>query len=449
MKKSFKKIVGIVLSFTLIFGVVFSNKIDLYASDTPDLSYTEIYEKMLSSYSILQTYDFNCLVHLCRWDRHDGLTFRDSYIFLSSEKPMYTAYYNPLNSPRFSSSFGVSEFLDGTSSSFDYYIFSPSYPLCDEMPRFNYVQITINDDNTFTFNTQDVDNVFFNSFIQYFSGEIVLSNYNVRHAIFETDSSTNETVCKGTDGALFKQNYGLKEDSSDTDIPIENPDNTITGNIFTWIKSILANIIALPLKISVALQGFFDELPSNIVVAFSSILSKITTKVESLKLGIDDLPLLIATNLSSFFANLVIKVTEVKDKVGDIFDNIKSLPETLFTKFTRLFIPDEDFMHSKILQLTDHLTKFGIKTYDITSLFAKEQAITSFEGTYRGKEVTFIDMRYLDLFLNKFRPVIRGFIVLCLMLFNVNQFLNLIGQGSISVSGVLNAVKERDKGDKE
>lgn len=452
MKKSFKNILGIVLAFALICGAVFSNKINVYATtnygdcvtltgDYFDGVYILYIDRFITNdlpyYSISYEYDrygnpvFNIIfsnVKLYAFERSWYKEYKSlgSDLLSNMIYARYTVYFSSFSE-------GGVFYLDKYE---DYHIscFHSHFNSCNFLLENNY------------------DDMF-----QASAGyriKHVYSNYTMPYCVTNDDGAYIKGVgnffeYSETDSGSGSGSSSSGSGSVDIDMPVENPEDTVEGNIFTWIKSILINIVNLPIKISVALQGFFDDLPSNIAIAFSSILTKITAKVEALKLGIDDLPNLIATSLSSFFTNIVIKVQEVKDKVGDIFDNIKSLPENLFTKFTRLFIPDEDFMHSKIFQLTDHLTKFGIKTYDITSLFAKEQAITSFNGTYRGKEVTFIDMRYLDLFLNKFRPVIRGFIVLCLMLFNVNQFLNLIGQGSISVSGVLNAVKERDKGEKE
>lgn len=49
-----------------------------------------------------------------------------------------------------------------------------------------------------------------------------------------------------------------------------------------------------------------------------------------------------------------------------------------------------------------------------------------------GQKVTILDSSIVVKGINAFRHIVRGFIVLMLILFNINQFLALIGQPTIS-----------------
>lgn len=45
----------------------------------------------------------------------------------------------------------------------------------------------------------------------------------------------------------------------------------------------------------------------------------------------------------------------------------------------------------------------------------------------------FLDVRYLVSAVATFRPYVRGFIVLLIFLYNINQFLHFIGAGGLSL----------------
>lgn len=75
--------------------------------------------------------------------------------------------------------------------------------------------------------------------------------------------------------------------------------------------------------------------------------------------------------------------------------------------------------------------KIGIDVFDLDSLFSVSSAPDNIDGQYDMGLVfysgTFVDFRFLIEAVDRFRPVIRGFIVLLLLFFNVRQALGMFG----------------------
>lgn len=124
--------------------------------------------------------------------------------------------------------------------------------------------------------------------------------------------------------------------------------------------------------------------------------------------------------------------------LSSIFDSIVSIPEQIFEFIKRIFIPDTDKIQKSIDTLSNTFkSTFGIDSYDISHLFGTETEISNLQGTIvvGGYEFncTVLDVKYLVNAVSTFRPVIRGFFVFLLLLYNINQFLALIRQNPIAV----------------
>lgn len=60
-----------------------------------------------------------------------------------------------------------------------------------------------------------------------------------------------------------------------------------------------------------------------------------------------------------------------------------------------------------------------------------------------------VDFSFLDLALEKFRPIIRGFIALMLLIYNFNQYAKLIHAGHIADNGTPDPNYVNSKGGKK
>lgn len=109
-----------------------------------------------------------------------------------------------------------------------------------------------------------------------------------------------------------------------------------------------------------------------------------------------------------------------------------------------IFVPADGYIEEKIEYLTDELTAIGIATFDMSTIMSTETPLENINGVVYGKSVTFVNMDIVTDVLDNFRPVIRGFMWLMLVIFNYNQFMGLIGQQSLTLGNMIRSFREGD-----
>lgn len=125
------------------------------------------------------------------------------------------------------------------------------------------------------------------------------------------------------------------------------------------------------------------------------------------------------------------------DVVSNIWNAVKGIPDAIFEGIKRIFIPDTDKIQSSIDKLKDAAkSKFGVEV-DLSGIMGVGTEVTNHSGTVEilGYSFTadFLDVSYLISGVTTFRPYIRGFIILLIFLYNINQFLHFIGAGGLSL----------------
>lgn len=180
-------------------------------------------------------------------------------------------------------------------------------------------------------------------------------------------------------------------------------------------------------------------------------LTSIVSWLQSCAESITQIPSLIWQNVSSlpqliwnfikdipqmvwnFFENAFSTVTGV---VQNIFNSVVQIPNKILDGLKWLFIPSEDEINKSIQTLSNTFkSTFGVDSYDISDIFGTETEIADQQATISvgGYEfnLTVFNVKYLVRAISTFRPVIRGFIVFLLILYNINQFFALIRQAPI------------------
>lgn len=228
--------------------------------------------------------------------------------------------------------------------------------------------------------------------------------------IYSTESVDAMGITAGYTSPVFSGDSG---GSGDVEEPVDDKYTGFFGSIIEWLKSIFDNI-----------KSIFDSVEEN-----GGLISSLTS------------------SLSGWFS--------------DVVENIKKLPELIITGITdflkSLFIPDEDYLTTKKEQLEKSFTNLmGFEVATIEALFnsanVNESMLIDEVHTIKINGIGNVDFKAFDnKFLldgiNKFKPVIRGFVALMLVFFNMNQLLNLIGQGSITQS--VSLINKQAKGGKE
>ena len=99
-----------------------------------------------------------------------------------------------------------------------------------------------------------------------------------------------------------------------------------------------------------------------------------------------------------------------------------------------IFVPDSDYINKQFdLVKKEFQTAFGISAYDMNLIFNKEVAFSDIKVSMYGHECTIVKTDKLKEVILAVRPYIRGFIVLLMVFYNINQFLMLIGQAPVAI----------------
>lgn len=143
------------------------------------------------------------------------------------------------------------------------------------------------------------------------------------------------------------------------------------------------------------------------------------------------------------------KIKDLRDdmvqKLKDIIDGILHLPDKIGDAIKGLFLPSDGFIEGKVQHFRDKLLAMGIDTYNMGPIFNTEQPFTDITCTIRGQTVTIVRMDVVDMVVKKFRPVIRGFMWLMLVFYNINQFLRFIGQEGMTLGGIVKTADAESK----
>lgn len=108
---------------------------------------------------------------------------------------------------------------------------------------------------------------------------------------------------------------------------------------------------------------------------------------------------------------------------------------------TDILVPDVAYIENAFNEFIDELKiKFGIDTEVFENLFTDEEAVTDVEGDYSISGVgtfnlTFLDTSFFVQGVDYFRPFVRGFLVLMILLYHIKQIVSFFGYDSGVVAG--------------
>lgn len=117
------------------------------------------------------------------------------------------------------------------------------------------------------------------------------------------------------------------------------------------------------------------------------------------------------------------------------------LPTLILDGIKAIFIPDAEYIETSFNGFLSELKmKFGIDTGFFENLFQGESAVEDVKGNYSIPGVgafnfTFLDASWIVTGVTYFRPFIRGFLVLLMMLYHVKQLLGFFGYNAGVVGG--------------
>lgn len=232
------------------------------------------------------------------------------------------------------------------------------------------------------------------------------------------------------------------------------------SSIIDWLSSIKSAISSIPALLGQKLGFLFSDLKDNIgelgnafgkhfsglKESISNLGSSIGTFFSELKESISDLGSSIGKRISDLQNSVISFFKDIGEFFGQLIFEIQNLPERILNGIKAVFIPSDGFIEGKIDFLTRQFTKLGVSPYDMSSIFNKEHGFENITCKIAGREVVIVNMSFMDTVLSKFRPIIRGFMTLMLIFYNINQFLGLIGQQGMTIGGIVGGFL-RVKGD--
>lgn len=229
------------------------------------------------------------------------------------------------------------------------------------------------------------------------------------------------------------QHQGTTESGEDSDKGNSDSGGILDG-IVNWLSGILSKI---------------KELPALIFDAFKTALQTIADKVGKIASEVYDFfkPFIDFVKTSFKFIKKVLRkigttiFNAFSDTLGKIIDGILAIPEAVGEFIKNLFVPKDGEMDKALNKLK---SAFGglLYSYELTSLATGSKEFGDITCTLYGKKVTILDASLVLKGVGYFRSIIRGFIALLLVLFNVNQFLGFIGQPAISIVGGIRAMTQ-------
>lgn len=184
--------------------------------------------------------------------------------------------------------------------------------------------------------------------------------------------------------------------------------NWLSG-IVDWLKSIAEGVVQIPLN----LWNYIKDIPGQVWDFVKQIPGQVWGFFES-------------------------AFSSLGDVVSNIWNAVKGIPDAILDGLKWLFVPSEDSINQSIQTLSNTFkSTFGIDSYDISNVFGTETEIANQTATINvaGFEFTCVvfDVKYLVNAISTFRPVIRGFVVFMLILYNINQFFAFIKQNPIAI----------------
>lgn len=174
-------------------------------------------------------------------------------------------------------------------------------------------------------------------------------------------------------------------------------------------------------------------------------LSGIVDGLETVWKAVTNLPQLISDKLGSFFTQVKDAVLSLPERLKGFFTEVKdavlSLPLAILDGIRAIFIPDSGYIEDSFDSfLSEMKMKFNLDTSAFENLFQGEEPVSDVYVDYGISGVGNFNLKVFDTSflaqgISYFRPIIRGFLVLMMLLYHVKQLIGFFGYDSGVVGG--------------
>lgn len=285
--------------------------------------------------------------------------------------------------------------------------------------------------------------------INFTKTEAVWDKYNTTYKNDKTNIefiySTKEIKNTSTDTVFLTAGYqsSYKPSDNDTKDDTEEDNSGLLSNLWGTVKdifksigegvsNILNGISNLWLNLKTALSGWFNDVIENI----------------------KNIP----SALADWFDKIIDHIKNIPSLLSDLWDTVKGIPDLIISGLKSLILPDKEYFSNKKLQIENSFSSLlGFDVSSVSEMFNSSNVVSTDlsaeEVNYNihgigAVKVKGFDNSFLIGGINKFKPFIRGFVVLMLVFFNFNNLLNLIGQSSLTSAAGMASQSSNSKGGK-
>lgn len=200
------------------------------------------------------------------------------------------------------------------------------------------------------------------------------------------------------------------------------------SSVVDWLTNIAESILQIPIEIGKKIAEIFEPILDWLNPTSDNFILK---------------------KILDFFIELLSYLNPFSDKfiLKILFDWISDL-------LHKIFVPDTEKLKSQFDLMLEHISsKLGLSFDTLNELknSLTELPASDIEENYNiygvgTLKLKFLDTTYLAQGVERFRPVIRGFVVLLLVLYNYYQVLSFLGQDPRIASHDINSAQEHMKG---
>lgn len=211
--------------------------------------------------------------------------------------------------------------------------------------------------------------------------------------------------------------------------------------------SVIDNVgdIALPIVGSIeSLQGIaraiqaskwvidnVGDITKPLTTALDNVGDLVMEKIKTVSIAIDNVNANLSTVISGCQTKVINGIKSLSDTATSTLENIKSIPNSIATAVAGAFVPtsdDMDAIHTRMNTLC--VEHFGVNGKEL-SISIPEKKFSSVY--YKKKKI--VDADVLNSGIDKIRPVVQGLMWFFMLLFAINQVLELFDKKGVGDSG--------------
>lgn len=173
------------------------------------------------------------------------------------------------------------------------------------------------------------------------------------------------------------------------------------------------------------------DITKPLTTALDNVGSLIMEKIKSVCTAIEGVNYNIASTITTCQSNVIFGINALCDTASSIFENVKSIPSSIASSVAGAFVPssdDMDAIHTRMNTLC--VEHFGVTGKEL-SISIPEKKFSSIY--FKKKKI--VDADVLNSGIDKIRPVVQGLMWFFLLLFAINQILEIFDKKGVAEGG--------------